>query len=277
MPAALLLAFREGLEAALILGIVLRYLARVGRPELRRDVWLGALTAIGASLPFALGIQTLGWSLSGRAEEIFEGATMVLAVLVLTWMIFWMSSQARWVKSSLEQDVKSAVERGQRWGLWAVAFLAVFREGLELVLFLSAASFASGGDGTILGSVLGLSAAALIGVLVYSSTRRLNPRWFFRVTSVLLLIFSAGLLAHAVHEFQEAGLLSTVQEHVWDVNHVLHEQSPVGQILGTLVGYNGNPSLEEVVAYGLYWVAMVLGVRFWVNRKPANRSSIQAT
>jgi high-affinity iron transporter len=277
MPTALLLAFREGLEAALILGIVLRYLARIGQPELRRDVWLGALTAVGASLIFAVGIQILGWTLSGRAEEIFEGATMVLAVFVLTWMIFWMSSQARRIKSSLEQDIKSAVERGQRWGLWAVAFLAVFREGLELALFLSAAVFASGGDGTIPGLILGLLAAALIGVLVYSSTRRLSLRWFFRVTSVLLLVFAAGLLAHAVSEFQEAGLLPTVQEHVWDVNHILHENSPVGQILGALVGYNGNPSFEEVVAYGLYWVAMVLGVRFWVNRRVASRPSTQAT
>lgn len=277
MPTALLLSFREGLEAALLLGIVLRYLSKIGSSELRRDVWFGAITAAGASIVVAAGIHALGLTLSGRAEEIFEGATMVLAVFVLTWMIFWISSQAREIQSSLERDVKSALERGQRWGLWAVAFLAVFREGLELALFLSAAAFASGGEGTITGSILGLLGAALIGMFVYTSTRRLNLKWFFRVTSVLLLIFAAGLLAHAVHEFQEAGLLPTLQERVWDVNHILHEDSPAGQILGTLVGYNADPSIEEVVAYGLYWAAMVLGIRLWVNRRAAGRSSARAT
>lgn len=277
MPAAALLAFREGLEAALILGIVLRYLKTIGRAELRRVVWFGAFAAAVGSLAVAGGIQALGLTLEGRSEEIFEGATMVLAVVILTWMIFWMRSQAKMFKASLEREVDAAVSRGHRWGLWVVAFLAVFREGIELALFLSAVAFASGGEATLIGAALGLLASALVGVMIYSSARRLSVGMFFRVTSVLLLIFAAGLLAHGVHEFQEAGLIPTVNEHVWDTNGVLHEDSTVGQVLKTLTGYNGNPSLEEIVAYGLYWVVMVLGIRYWVDRRAESRASMQAS
>jgi high-affinity iron transporter len=277
MPAAALLAFREGLEAALILGIVLRYLETIDRAELRRSVWFGAFTAAVGSLVVAAGIQVLGLTLEGSAEGIFEGATMVLAVVILTWMIFWMRSQAKMFKDSLEREVDAAVNRGQRWGLWAVAFLAVFREGIELTLFLSAVAFASGGEATLIGATLGLLASALVGVLIYSSTRRLSVGLFFRVTSVLLLVFAAGLLAHSVHEFQEAGLLSTVNEHVWDTNNLLHEDSPVGQVLKTLTGYNGNPSFEEILAYGLYWIVMVVGIRYWVDRRAESRPFMQSS
>jgi high-affinity iron transporter len=274
MAGAALLAFREGLEAALILGIVLRYLKTIGRPEMGRAVWFGAYIAFVGSLGVAVGIQVLGLTLAERAEAIFGSVTMILAVVILTWMIFWMQSQAKLFKASLEREVDAAVNRGHRWGLWAVTFLAVFREGLELALFLSAVAFDSGGEATFFGAILGLVASAMVGVLVYSSTSRLSLGIFFRGTSVLLLIFAAGLLAHGVHEFQEAGLLPTVNEQVWDTNSLLHEDSPLGQVLKTLTGYNGNPSFEEVVAYGMYWVVMVLGIRLWVDRRVERPSSM---
>jgi high-affinity iron transporter len=201
---------------------------------------------------------------------------MFLAVGVLTWMIFWMRYQARTLKSTLEREVRSAVHAGQNWGLAAVAFLAVFREGVETALFLSAAAFANDALGTLAGAVLGLGIAALVGYLIYASTVRLNIRLFFNVTSVLLLVFAAGLLAHGIHEFQEAGLIPTVNEHLWDTNPILDEQSPVGEVLKTLVGYNGNPSLEEVIAYWAYWLVALLGVRWWVQRKAAQSALAEA-
>ena len=267
MAAAALIALREGLEAALIVGIVLGYLRKIGYLEGRRSVWVGVLVAVLGSLGFAFIIQLVGMELEGRAEQIFEGATMFLAVGVLTWMIFWMRYQARLIKTSLEQDVQKAVETGTKWGLVLVAFTAVFREGVETALFLSAAAFAADSQGTLIGAALGLAAAVLIGYLIYATTVRLNIRLFFNITSVLLLLFAAGLLAHGIHEFQEAGLIPTVNEHVWDTNQVLDENSSAGQMLKAVFGYNGNPSLEEVVGYVGYWVAVLLGLRLWMERR----------
>ena len=267
MAAAALIALREGLEAALIVGIVLGYLRKIGYLEGRRPVWVGVLVAVLASLGLAFIIQLVGMELEGRAEQLFEGTTMFLAVGVLTWMIFWMRYQARLIKTSLEQDVQKAVETGTKWGLVLVAFTAVFREGVETALFLSAAAFAADSQGTLIGAALGLAAAVLIGYLIYATTVRLNIRLFFNITSVLLLLFAAGLLAHGIHEFQEAGLIPTVNEHVWDTNHVLDENSSLGQMLKAVFGYNGNPSLEEVVGYVGYWVAVLLGLRLWMERR----------
>ena len=271
MAAAALIALREGLEAALIVGIVLGYLRRIGYTEGRRSVWLGVFAAALASLSVAEVIQLIGMELEGRAEEIFEGATMFLAVGVLTWMIFWMRYQARLIKPSLEQNVQDAVVTGTKWGLIFVAFAAVFREGVEMALFLSAAAFASDGQGTLIGAGLGLVAALLIGILIYASTAQLNIRLFFNITSVLLLLFAAGLLAHGIHEFQEAGLIPTVNEQVWDTNNVLDENSSLGRMLKAVFGYNGNPSLEEVVAYFGYWIAVLLGLRWWMESRFASK------
>ena len=267
MVAAALIALREGLEAALIVGIVLGYLRKIGYLEGRKSVWMGVFAAVLASISVAVVIQLVGMELEGRAEEIFEGATMFLAVGVLTWMIFWMRYQARLIKTSLEQDVQQAVETGTRWGLMLVAFIAVFREGVETALFLSAAAFASDGQGTLIGAALGLTAAILIGFLIYASTARLNIRLFFNITSVLLLLFAAGLLANGIHEFQEAGVIPTVNGQLWDTNNLLDENSSLGQILKAVVGYNGNPSLEEVVAYIGYWIAVLLGLRLWMESR----------
>jgi high-affinity iron transporter len=223
--------------------------------------------ALISSLGVAAGIQSIGLELEGTPEQLFEGATMFLAVGVLTWMIFWMRYQARLLKTTLESDVRAAVETGSNRVLAALAFLAVFREGVETALFLSAAAFASDGEGTLTGALLGLGVALVLGYLLYASSTRVNVRVFFNVTSVLLLLFAAGLLAHGVHEFQEAGLIPTVKAQVWDTNHLLNERSPTGELFKALFGYNGNPSFEEVAAYLLYWVATLLGVRWWLQTK----------
>lgn len=271
MAAATLITLREGLEAALIVGIVLGYLRKINYSEGRSYVWMGVLGAVAASLGVAAVIQAVGLELEGTAEAIFEGTTMFLAVGVLTWMIFWMRYQARLIKTSLEHDVHAAVKSGRNRGLVAIAFVAVFREGVETALFLSAAAFASERGGTLPGAVLGLGIAILMGYVLYASTARLNIRLFFNLTSILLLLFAAGLLAHGVHEFQEAGLIPTLNAQVWDTNHLLDESSPVGQLFKALFGYNGNPSLEEVVAYLFYWVATLLGLRWWMESKFAPR------
>jgi high-affinity iron transporter len=267
MIAAFLISFREGLEAALIIGIIFGYLRKIGADHSKnRYVWTGVVTAILLSITLAAILQMIGLELEGQLEEIFEGITMLLAAGVLTWMIFWMRRQASFVKSTLEAHVHDATRLGDNWGLAAVAFISVFREGIETALFLTATTFANNGTGTLVGASLGLLAATVAGYLIFASITNLNPRHFFNVTSFLLIIFAAGLVAHGIHEFQEAGLLFTIKEHVWDTNALLDENSTLGILLKTLIGYNGNPSLIEVVGYWSYWGLVLLGLRKWMEQ-----------
>ena len=261
MLASFLLALREGLEAALIIGIVLGALRKIGRLELVPAVWRGAISAAVVSLIAGVGLTAVGLGLEGAAEQIFEGVAMLLAAGVLTWMIFWMHRQSRTIKGNLETGVRRAALTAGQGALFGLAFLAVVREGVELALFLSAAAFASGAQNTILGSLLGLTAAALLGWSLFASTVRLDLGRFFQVTGVLLLLFAAGLVGHSVHEFIEVGWIPAVVAHVWNLNTVLDEASPVGVMLKTLLGYNGNPALTEVVAYLGYVAAVLLAMR----------------
>ncbi len=256
-----LLSLREGLEAALIIGIVLGILSKIHRKDLNLVVWVGALSAVAVSMVSAFVLYSLGASFEGKAEEIFEGITMILAAGVLTWMIFWMQRQAANIKGALETDVRRAVFQANTKALFLIAFLAVVREGVELSLFLTAASFASSPTQTIVGAMLGLLTAIVLGWMLFATTVRLNMRGFFQVTSVLLILFAAGLVAHGVHEFNEAGLIPGVIEPLWDINHILSDRSTIGEVLKALFGYNGNPSLTEVLAYLAYFLVIFSGLR----------------
>jgi len=266
MLASALITLREGLEAALIVGVVLVYLRKIGRLDRQASVWGGVVAALMASVAVAIVLQILGAEFEGRAEEIFEGITMFLAVAVLTYMIFWMRSQGHQLRSGLEHDVRTAVSGGQGWALAGLAFFAVFREGVETVLFLSAAGFAADGSSVLWGGLAGLAVAVVLGWLIFNTTAQIPLRSFFNVTSLLLLFFAAGLMAHGVHEFQEAGLLPTFIAPVWDINSILPEKSLVGSFLKALFGYNGNPSLLEVFSYLVYWVAVLGAVHWWLER-----------
>jgi high-affinity iron transporter len=257
MLPSFLLALREGLEAALVIGVTLGVLAKTQRPALRPAVWRGAAAALLVSLLAAVGLQIIGAEFEGRREQLFEGFTMLAAAVLLTWMIFWMQRQGASIQRKLELDIASAARRGTA-GLFAVAFLAVAREGLELSLFLTASTLSSGTTFTLLGALLGLVIAALIGYMLFATTRRLSLKRFFLVTNILLVLFAAGLLAHAVHEFNEAGLIPSIIAPVWDVNTLLPESSPLGQILTALFGYNANPSLTEVLAFSVYFAILWL-------------------
>jgi len=262
-----LLSLREGLEAALIIGIVLGAVNKIRRNDLAPAVWLGTLSAVIVSILTAVILTSFGMSLEETAEQIFEGITMLIAAGILTWMIFWMSKQARFLKSELEAGVnKAAASTGKRAVFW-LAFVAVVREGVELAFFVTAAFFA--GDQsqvtsniiqTLAGTILGLGTAALLGWTLFATTVRLDLRRFFQVTGILLILFAAGLVAHGVHEFNEVGWIPAVVEHVWDMNVVLDETSLLGQLLRTLFGYNGNPSLTEIIAYFAYLIVVSI---FW--------------
>jgi high-affinity iron transporter len=275
MIAALLITFREGLEAALIVGIVLSYLKKTDNAQHTRYAWAGVGAAVLLSVALAFLIQAAGATLEGQAEEIFEGVMMFLAVAVLTWMIFWMRYQSHTLAANLRSDMQNTLYSGQPRGLFFVTFFAVAREGVETALFLSTAAFASDATSTLLGAILGLVIATLVGFLVYTSTVKLNLRQFFNVTGFLLLMFAAGLFAHGIHEFQEAGVFPIINEHVWDMNGILDEKSTVGEILKAVFGYNGNPSLLEVIGYWAYWVFALIGIRWLVERRVWQAQSTQ--
>ncbi|MEE9399567.1 MAG: iron uptake transporter permease EfeU [Dehalococcoidales bacterium] len=262
MLSSLLITLREGLEAALIIGIILAYLARTDNRQAFKHVWFGASLAVLGSFLAGAAIFLLAGELSGQAEEIFEGFAMFVAAGVLTWMIFWMRKQAVNIKAHLHTQIQSALTGGSALGLVILAFVVVVREGIETVLFLFAATRVA--ESPVLftvGGFLGLAMAIGIGYSIYKGTSRLNLRTFFNTTSIVLIVFAAGLLAHGIHELHEAGIIPPVVEHIWDVNHILPEKSTFGRFLTAIIGYNANPSLVEVLTYFAY-LTLALGIYF---------------
>ena len=272
MLAGFLLALREGIEAALIISMVLGLLKKMQRPDRARVVWLGVAGAALISVGVAIVLNVIGAEFEGAAEQAFEGFTMLFAAAVLTWMIFWMQQQGRQIQQGLEADVRAALSGGQTAVLFSVAFFAVLREGIELALFLTAVNFSTpiiGGEAPILGwlgGILGLIAAAILGWLLYESAIKLNLRRFFQYTSIILIFFAAGLVGSAVHEFNELGWMPALVEHVYDLNPIVPEASTAGEFLKALFGYNANPSLTEMLAYSAYFV-VVFGLLHYFNRK----------
>lgn len=251
---ALLIALREGIEMALVVGIVLAYLAQTGTMRAARWVWAGTASAAAVSLGFLGVLNALNAEFEGATEQIFEGSTMVLAAAFLTWMILWMLRNARFLKSELHRGVQAALARGgAAWGLFLLVFFAVVREGVELALLL----FAAPGEGKLLGTIAGLAGAVGVGVLIYAFGRSVDLRSFFRVTSILLILFAAGLVSHAAHEFAEAGILSAVEgPKLWSTKALLPDNAGLGSILRALFGYQDEPTVIELVTYAGYFAAV---------------------
>jgi len=277
MIASFVITFREALEAALIVGIVLGYLARTRQTRYNRIVYLAIGAAVAASIAGAALFNSIAGGFTGRAEQIFEGATMLIGAALLTTMILWMMGQRR-VAAELREKVATTVAEAHRLGLFALVFVSVLREGIETVIFLGAASFTST-DYSLVGALGGLLLAGLLGYAIFAGSMRLDLAKFFTVTSILLILFAAGLAAHGVHELQEAGMIPVVVEHIWDINPalnpngsypLLHENGSLGSVLKALFGYNGNPSLLEVVTYLAYLLLVfVLWRRVAGQRKAA--------
>ncbi len=256
-----LLSLREGIEAALIIGIVIGALRKIRRTDLAPALWWGVLSAAAVSVLAAVLLTLFGLELEGSAEKIYEGATMLLAAGILTWMIFWMSQQARTLKTELEEGVsKAAASTGRRAIFW-LAFVAVVREGVELALFLTASIFATDVLQTAIGAALGLGTAVLLGWSIFAAIVRLDLRRFFQATGILLILFAAGLVAHGVHEFNEVNLIPAVVERVWDANAFLPAESILGQFMKALFGYNPTPALTEMIAYFGYMLIVALTLR----------------
>ncbi|MHA1111089.1 MAG: FTR1 family iron permease [Promethearchaeota archaeon] len=260
MIASFILTFREVLEAVLVISIVLGYISKINKPEFKKWVWFGTIAGVIASIigkflfDFAVG------GFEGQAEELFEGFAMIIGAILITTMIIWMAGQKN-IAISLEKRVDVHVSSSKKWGIFFLVFISIIREGIELVIFLAAAEFASESLGW-LGTLLGFVTAIVLGILLYFGSIRFNIKTFFNVTSVILILFAAGLIAHGIHELQEGELIPYVIYPLFDLNsrfpipHPLNENSAIGSILKALFGYNGNPGLLELVGYGVYVITI---------------------
>lgn len=254
MSVALLITLRETLEVALIVGIVLAYLKKTGCFGHMRFVWRGVLAGVGLSVVLALVFNLSFGGFEGRAEEIYEGVVMLLAGGLLTWMILWMLKQRANLRVELERKVEAHVRGDHPWGIFALVMVATAREGIETAIFLQATLVNSGFDSTMLGAILGMLIAALASFVLFKGIAKVPLRQFFTVSSLLLILFAAGLVAHGLHELQEAGIVPILASQAWDMNGVLNENGVFGSLMKALFGYNGNPAMLEVVAYVGYLV-----------------------
>ena len=276
MTAAFFIALREGLEAALIVGIIAAYLVKIERRDVLPGVWAG----VGAALALSLGVGIVVVATIGKlplaVQEGIEGLAAVIAVAVLGWMLFWMRRQGRAIKGDLERGVDAALAAGSAVALAGLAFVAVAREGLETVLFLFAIGTSSGPAlQTLVAALAGLAVAVAIGWAIFAAGIRIDLRRFFTITGVVLIFVSAGLLAFAVHEFGEAGLIANTGA-AFDLGSVLPESSPLGALLAGLFGYRSSPTPLEVIVYVAYLLP-VLYLFVWGGRSRAVGTAAAAT
>ena len=259
MLIAFLIMLREGIEAALIVGIVAGFLKQSGHSRLMPKVWLGVALAALMCLGIGYGIHSATGEIPQKEQEFVVGVIGLVAVAMLTYMILWMKKAARSMKQQLQDSVQMALNRGdgQGWALVGMAFLAVAREGLESVFFLLAVFQQSPTWSMPVGAVLGLLAAVVIGALIYQGGMRLNLAKFFRWTGAFLIVV-AGLVAGSLRALHEAGVWNHLQEVVFDSSKYLHEDSPLGVLLGGFFGYTDHPTQGEVLAWLLYLVPVMI-------------------
>ncbi len=275
MLIAFLIMLREGIEAALIVGIVAGFLKQSGHSRLMPKVWLGVALAALMCLGIGYGIHSATGEIPQKEQEFVVGVIGLVAVAMLTYMILWMKKAARSMKQQLQDSVQTALNRGngQGWALVGMAFLAVAREGLESVFFLLAVFQQSPTWSMPVGAVLGLLAAVVIGALIYQGGMRLNLAKFFRWTGAFLIVVAAGLVAGSLRALHEAGVWNHLQEVVFDSSKYLHEDSPLGVLLGGFFGYTDHPTQGEVLAWLLYLVPVMIWFLHGSRSASVQRSS----
>jgi high-affinity iron transporter len=275
--ATLVIFLREGVEASMIVAILLAYLNRLGQRKHFRDVFLG----VGAALVLAAGggavVYTTVRTYNGtRGQTIFETATYLLAAAVLTYMTFWMRNHARTLSKELRSRTEAALDGRARWGLALLAFQAVGREGVETVVFTLAIIFSTSAASALSGAVIGLAASLVIAFVIYRLGHKLNMGRFFTVIGVLLMVFAAGLLADAVQNLQELGWLPVLNGAMWHSDQLLSQDSAFGDVLHSFFGYSDAPTPLQLLIYAGYLAIVIvayLGLRAGLR---ARRRSPQA-
>jgi high-affinity iron transporter len=277
MLATLVIFLREGVEASMIVAILLAYLNRIGRRDHFRDVFVG----VGAALALAtaggvIAYETIRSYDGSRAQTIFETITFLLAAVVLTYMTFWMRSHARSLSADLRARTDAALDGRARLGLALLAFQAVGREGLETVVFTLAIVFSISAGGALAGAAIGLAGALAIAFVIYRLGHRLNLSKFFTVIGILLMVFAAGLLADAVQNLQELGWLPVLDSPLWHSGRFLSQESAFGDVMHSFFGYSDAPTILQLLTYVCYLaIAIVayLGLRSRFRVSPRHHAA----
>src|SRR5579859_7719492 len=276
MLATLVIFLREGVEASMIVAILLAYLNRVGRREHFRDVFLG----VGAALVLATGggvliYETIRSYDGSRVQTIFETVTYLVAASVLTYMTFWMRNHARSLSKELRERANAALDGRARWGLALLAFQAVGREGLETVAFTLAIVFSTSTVGALSGAILGLAGSLVIAFVIYRLGHRLNLARFFTVIGVLLMVFAAGLLADSVENLQQLGWLPVLDSPMWHSGSLISQSSAFGDVMHSFFGYSDAPTPLQALTYVIY-LAIVVAAYLGLKSRMGTRASAHA-
>ena len=257
MFANFLIGLREGLEAALVVGILVAYLVRTERTHLLRWVWAGVAVAVTVSVAFGAALTYGPKGLSFEAQELIGGSLSIVAVALITWMIFWMARTARTLRADLHARMDTAATAGPV-AVGVMALLAVGREGLETALFLWAGVRATGNTtDPLVGALLGLAVAVVLGYLVTKGAVRLDLAKFFTWTAVLLIVVAAGVLSYGIHDLQEAGVLPGLNSLAFDLSAQIPPSSWYGTLLKGTINFSPATTWLEAVAWLAYMAAVL--------------------
>ncbi|MEU9127264.1 iron uptake transporter permease EfeU [Kitasatospora sp. NPDC048540] len=253
-----LIGLREGLEASLVVCILIAYLVKTGRRDRLAPVWAGIAAAVLISMAFGAVLQYGSTQMSFEAQEALGGSLSIIAVGLVTWMVFWMRRTARHLKAELHGKLDAALAMGT-FALVTTAFLAVGREGLETALFIWTAVAATG-DGVrpLVGAVLGLLTAVVLGWLFYRGALKINLAKFFTWTGAMLVVVAAGVLAYGVHDLQEAGWLPGLHDMAFDISSTIPKDSWYGTLLKGVFNFQPDPSVAQTVVWVAYLVPTLL-------------------
>ncbi len=265
MLGTFIITWRESIEAALIVGILLSYLSKTGGRAQFRYIYWGTFWAVLASLAFGGFSNLIAALLQDYGQDLFEIGILVIAVVVLTHMVIWMHHNARELRGELQHKAGQALAKHQLWALATVAFVGVFREGVETVLFLWGLFLqgpqAAGGWSPLTGGILGIALGVCMAYLFFRGFGHLDLRRFFRVTGVLLILMAAGMLATAIGKLVAAGFVPGLIEPVWNTSWLLDEGRMVGSLVKGLFGYRSSPSLIQLLVYLAYFPLVYLILR----------------
>src|ERR1700729_1399910 len=267
------IGLREGLEAALIVGIVAAFLGQQGRSEALRQVWIGVTIAVTICVAIGVALQIISEDLPQQQQEGLETVVGAIAVVMVTYMVLWMRRHSRNLKGDLEAAAGSALAQGSTKALVAMAFLAVLREGFETVVFLLA-TFHASGDATLswVGALLGILLAVMLGYAIYKGGLRINLSRFFRITGVVLVVIAAGLVMTAVHTANEAGWINFGQTQAFDLSWLVRPGTPLSSFVTGVLGIQPYPAWVEVLAWLIYAVPMVTVVAWPPRRGPTTKA-----
>ena len=256
---SLLVTLREGIEIALVITILLGYLRNINQKRHFREIWIGIGLAVALSVAFGVALEITSRELSGPVLEAFEGFTMLFAVAVLTWMVFWMKRQSAGISRELRSQIDNALSHGSVFALAMLAFSAVAREGIETTLFLFAGSTGiESGTQFVLGGLLGFGIAGAAGVILYYGSAKLPLKQFFLVSGVAVIVLAAGLLSNSLANLHAAAIIDNIGSRPWDTEQTIPMTSTMGKFLHTVLGYDSAPAMAQIVLYWGY-VVIVLG------------------